>query len=395
MRLTPVQGAWKKNIYDSLTTPVHQNVVITLETMQELKLVSSLFAKIESINKNLLGYEAGMTGFLIQRLWMILVVYMVMLARLSQLSKEQLHPYAVTQATVWLCHITVVTLFLYGNLAQRTAALHEHSRPIFFDLLEATHPRGSSSRSSARHMFVNGRAWTDHFDFAHFHTPRTVLGNLAGQVLECLVQTEMGMPLSCSAMAMIQGLRVTEVRELFLQLAMANAEACLCATQAEGASALACKELMHLLLMVERSMWMTSSVNTLYDRGVLPRFPLPHTQRVNHPQFKCVFIKRLSVSLCVCVFITAGPITKLFAGGGGGEWRTCDMRDEQILLQGKKFVFSRQGWVLVYSIPFVFLEIEEAGVLLSDSSKDKTRGGHGDARRCLVKGSVLRSIACL
>jgi hypothetical protein len=23
-----------------------------------------------------------------------------------------------------------------------------------------------------------------------------------------------------------------------------------------------------------------------------------------------------------CVFITAGPITKLFAGGGGGEWRT-------------------------------------------------------------------------
>ncbi len=25
----------------------------------------------------------------------------------------------------------------------------------------------------------------------------------------------------------------------------------------------------------------------------------------------------------VCVFITAGPITKLFAGGGGGEWKTC------------------------------------------------------------------------
>jgi len=28
---------------------------------------------------------------------------------------------------------------------------------------------------------------------------------------------------------------------------------------------------------------------------------------------------------------------------------------EQILLQGKKFVFSRQGWVIVYSIPFAFL----------------------------------------
>ena len=27
----------------------------------------------------------------------------------------------------------------------------------------------------------------------------------------------------------------------------------------------------------------------------------------------------------VCVFITAGPITKLFAGGVGGEWRTCAM----------------------------------------------------------------------
>jgi hypothetical protein len=31
----------------------------------------------------------------------------------------------------------------------------------------------------------------------------------------------------------------------------------------------------------------------------------------------------------VCVFITAGPITKLFAGGGGGEWRTCAMRDDE------------------------------------------------------------------
>ncbi len=25
----------------------------------------------------------------------------------------------------------------------------------------------------------------------------------------------------------------------------------------------------------------------------------------------------------------AGPITKLFAGGGGGEWRTCAMRDDE------------------------------------------------------------------
>jgi hypothetical protein len=31
----------------------------------------------------------------------------------------------------------------------------------------------------------------------------------------------------------------------------------------------------------------------------------------------------------VCVFITAGPVTKLFAGGGGGEWRTCAMIDDE------------------------------------------------------------------
>ncbi len=30
-----------------------------------------------------------------------------------------------------------------------------------------------------------------------------------------------------------------------------------------------------------------------------------------------------------CVFITAGPITKLFAGGGGGEWTTCAMIDDE------------------------------------------------------------------
>jgi len=33
----------------------------------------------------------------------------------------------------------------------------------------------------------------------------------------------------------------------------------------------------------------------------------------------------------VCVFITAGPITKLFAGGGGGEWRTCAMLLQDLL----------------------------------------------------------------
>jgi len=31
----------------------------------------------------------------------------------------------------------------------------------------------------------------------------------------------------------------------------------------------------------------------------------------------------------LCVFITAGPITKLFAGGGGGELTTCAMIDDE------------------------------------------------------------------
>ena len=45
----------------------------------------------------------------------------------------------------------------------------------------------------------------------------------------------------------------------------------------------------------------------------------------------CEYSSQLPKSLeyCVCVFITAGPMIKLFAGGGGGEWRTCAMRDDK------------------------------------------------------------------
>jgi len=39
--------------------------------------------------------------------------------------------------------------------------------------------------------------------------------------------------------------------------------------------------------------------------------------------------KRNVLIVSVCVFITAGPITKLFAGGGGGEWTTCIVADRQ------------------------------------------------------------------
>ena len=31
----------------------------------------------------------------------------------------------------------------------------------------------------------------------------------------------------------------------------------------------------------------------------------------------------------VCVFVTAGPITRLFALGGGKQWRTCATRDDE------------------------------------------------------------------
>jgi len=51
-------------------------------------------------------------------------------------------------------------------------------------------------------------------------------------------------------------------------------------------------------------------------------------QRIGN--LKCVFITAGPIIYlkCVCVFITAVPITKLFAGGGGGgEWRTCATRD--------------------------------------------------------------------
>ncbi len=31
----------------------------------------------------------------------------------------------------------------------------------------------------------------------------------------------------------------------------------------------------------------------------------------------------------MCVFITTVPITKLFAWGGGGRWKTCAARDDE------------------------------------------------------------------
>jgi hypothetical protein len=39
--------------------------------------------------------------------------------------------------------------------------------------------------------------------------------------------------------------------------------------------------------------------------------------------------RSISVGFVTCVFITAAPITKLFARARGGYWRTCAMRDDE------------------------------------------------------------------
>jgi hypothetical protein len=40
-------------------------------------------------------------------------------------------------------------------------------------------------------------------------------------------------------------------------------------------------------------------------------------------------LTRLHLSFSVCVFITAGPSTKMFTWGGGGYGRTCATRDDE------------------------------------------------------------------
>jgi hypothetical protein len=62
----------------------------------------------------------------------------------------------------------------------------------------------------------------------------------------------------------------------------------------------------------------------------VPRMGTEHALRVPY-QSQVDYSVKLTprqVPVCVCVFIPAGPITKLFAGGGGGEWTTCAMIDD-------------------------------------------------------------------
>jgi hypothetical protein len=46
----------------------------------------------------------------------------------------------------------------------------------------------------------------------------------------------------------------------------------------------------------------------------------------------------------LCVFITAGPMVKMFTGGVGGEWRTCAMRDDRTRIGDLK-----ENWFLLFS----------------------------------------------
>jgi hypothetical protein len=66
-------------------------------------------------------------------------------------------------------------------------------------------------------------------------------------------------------------------------------------------------------------------------------------------------------SVCVCVFITAGPSTKLFTWGRGGYGRTCATRDDE----------PRPVWT---SLPCVCL-------LLQDLVQSCLHGGGGGYAR--------------
>ena len=74
---------------------------------------------------------------------------------------------------------------------------------------------------------------------------------------------------------------------------------------------------------------------------------------------RCSLPCPLQCSLGVCVFITAGPITKLFAWGGGGHWRTCATR------------LRAEACVCVF--------------FLADSKKDRPRIAHASSAGGLAK----------
>jgi hypothetical protein len=52
----------------------------------------------------------------------------------------------------------------------------------------------------------------------------------------------------------------------------------------------------------------------------------------------------------VCVFITAGPSTKLFAWGGGGYGRTCATRDNDISLPCSSFQINASRSLRIASV---------------------------------------------
>jgi hypothetical protein len=53
------------------------------------------------------------------------------------------------------------------------------------------------------------------------------------------------------------------------------------------------------------------------------------TINTGHCWLVALFLLLIFFVLFVCVFITAGPSTKLCAWGGGGYWGTCATRDDE------------------------------------------------------------------
>jgi len=85
---------------------------------------------------------------------------------------------------------------------------------------------------------------------------------------------------------------------------------------------------------------------------------------------------------CVCVFITAGPSTKLFAWGGGGYWRTCATRD----------VKPRPVWT---SLPIKYLLQYLCVLLLEDLVQSCSRGGGEDGGGHVLRETTSRGLCGL
>jgi hypothetical protein len=96
-----------------------------------------------------------------------------------------------------------------------------------------------------------------------------------------------------------------------------------------------------IINVVQTSMLVTGHLNHLYISLISSNSPLMHpvTEPPPHRGLDFVVANPLVVGIAdrvyvfitspVCVFITAGPSTKMFTWGGGGYGRTCATRDDE------------------------------------------------------------------